>query len=113
MFLRENPGRANAGREYVDQIFFGRDFFDTHKERLLKLKMHDLLIDGRVVSFQQLVTSTGVPFTQLMYFRLITVGNFALDKYAAKANSNGTSLSLRDYVCRTRKDSKRFRLVLA
>jgi hypothetical protein len=113
MFLRENPGRVNAGREYVDQNFFGRAFFDTHKERLLKLKMHDLLIDGRVVSFQQLVTSTGVPFTQLMYFRLITVGNFALDKYAAKPNSNGTSLSLREYVCRTKKGSKRFRIVLA
>jgi hypothetical protein len=35
MFLRENPGRANAGREHVDQNFFGREFFETHKERLL------------------------------------------------------------------------------
>jgi hypothetical protein len=113
MLLRENPGRVNAAREHVDENFFGHQFYATHKERLLNLKMGELLRDGRVVQYHQLVASTGVPFRQIMYFRLLTVGNFALLKYANKTNSNGTSMSMKDFVCKTKKGSKRFRIVLA
>jgi hypothetical protein len=113
MFLRENPGRANGAREYVDENFFGHQFYATHKERLQNLKMCDLVRDGRVLQYNPLVASTAVPFTQVMYFRLLTVGNYALLRYANKTNSNGTSLPMKDFVCRTKKGSKRFRMVLA
>jgi hypothetical protein len=113
MFLRENPGRANGAREYVDENFFGHQFYATHKERLLNLKMCDLVRDGRVLQYNPLVASTAVPFTQVMYFRLLTVGNYGLLRYANKTNSNGTSLPMKDFVCRTKKGSKRFRMVLA
>jgi hypothetical protein len=112
MFLRENPGRAAAAAGSLDRNFFGRDFYDTNKERLLNLKMSSLISEGNVVRFQQFLVTTGLPFTQVTYLRLVTAGNFAIEKYAGKAKSNGTSMPLKEYVCRVKKGSKRFRRVL-
>jgi hypothetical protein len=77
------------------------------------MKMCSLIVEGNVVPYPDLVASTGVPFNHVMYLRLITVGNFAMEKYAGKPGSNGTAMSLKDFVCRTKRGSKRFRRVLA
>ncbi len=60
-----------------------------------------------------MLNETGIPFTQVMYLRLVTVANYAVQKYAKKPASNGTDMSLREFVCRTKKGSKRFRRVLS
>jgi len=112
MFLRENPGHRAADGGIVDSNFFGRHFFDLHKERLQKVKMSTLIVDGNMTPFRILLETTGIPFTQVMYFRLVTVVNYAVEKYANKTKSNGTDMSVREFVCRTKKGSKRFRKVL-
>jgi hypothetical protein len=84
MFLRENPGQAVAAAGFLDRNFFGRAFYDTNKERLQNLKMNSLISEGNVVRYQQLLNSSGVPFTQVIYLRLLTAGNFATEKYAGK-----------------------------
>jgi exonuclease III len=113
MFLRENPGRAVEAAGFLDRNFFGRAFYDTNKERLLNLKMNSLISEGNVVRYQQLLNSSGVPFTQVIYLRLVTAGNFAIEKYAGKPKSNGTTMPIKEYVCKAKKGSKRFRRVLA
>jgi hypothetical protein len=113
MFLRENPGRVAADTGIVDSNFFGRRFFEQQKERLQNIKMGSLIVDGTVLNFQNFLDATGIPFTQVMYFRLVTVGNYAVEKYAKKPASNGTNIPLKEFVCRTKKGSKRFRRVLA
>jgi hypothetical protein len=97
----------------LDRNFFGRAFYDTNKERLQNLKMSSLISEGNVVRYQQLLDSSGVPFTQVIYLRLLTAGNFAIEKYAGKPKSNGTTMSIKVYVCKAKKGSKRFRRVLA
>ncbi len=74
--------------------------------------MKSLIVDGRVSPYPDLIITTGIPFTQTTYFRLITVGNFAVQKYADKVNSNGTSIELKTFVCGIKKGSKKFRKVL-
>ena len=96
----------------MDRSFFGRDFYELHKERLHDLKMNILIEDGAVVSYQRLLASTNIPFTQAVYFRLVTAGNFAIEKYAGKANSNENNIPMRNFVCGSKKGSKRFRKVL-
>ena len=112
LFLRENPGRAANPAGCMDRSFFGRDFYELHKERLHDLKMNILIEDGAVVSYQRLLASTNIPFTQAVYFRLVTAGNFAIEKYAGKTNSNGNNIPMRNFVCGSKKGSKRFRKVL-
>jgi hypothetical protein len=111
MFSRGNPGRGNPGRPVedpglVDQNFFGQQFYKTHKEGLLNIKMKSLTVDGRVSPYPYLIITTGIPFTQAMYFQLIMVGNFAMQKYAAKGKSNGTSIELKNFVCGIKKAVK-------
>jgi hypothetical protein len=122
LFSRGNPGRVNRGRGnpgrlveepgLVDRIFLGQQFYADHEERLLGLKMKSLIVDGRVSPYPDLLITTGIPFTQATYFRLITVGNFAVQKYADKENSNGTSIELKMFMCGIKKGSKKFRKVL-
>jgi hypothetical protein len=71
--------------------------------------MHVLIENGRVTQFQNLIGRTGIPFTQAIYLRLVTAGNFAVQKYAGKSNSNGSSVTLKGYVAGIKKGSKRFR----
>ncbi len=92
----------------MDRIFLGQQFYADHKERLLGLKMKSLIVDGRVSPNPDLLITTGIPFTQATYFRLITVGNFAVQKYADKENSNGTSIEVKTVVCGIKKGSKKF-----
>ncbi len=108
LFLRENPGRAANPAGCMDRSFFGPDFY----KRLQDLKMDSLIVDGSVVPYQRLVDSTNIPFTQAVYLGLITAGNYAVEKYAGKNNSNGTNMPMKDFVCRSKKGSKRFRRVL-
>jgi hypothetical protein len=112
MFFRGIPGRLQEPG-IVDPAFFGPQFFERHKERLLEMKMNNLFVDGTMKNFQELVRTTGVPFTQVIYLRLIPVCNYALVKYANKENSNGTSVDIRGYICKIKKGSKRFRRVLS
>jgi hypothetical protein len=112
MFFRGIPGRLQEPG-IVDPAFFGLQFFERHKERLLEMKMNNLFVDGTMKNFQELVRTTGVPFTQVIYLRLIPVCNYALVKYANKENSNGTSVDIRGYICKIKKGSKRFRRVLS
>jgi hypothetical protein len=97
----------------VDPTFFGQQFFERHKERLLSMKMNSLIVNGVIVNYQELIQSTGIPFTQAIYFRLISVSNYAVLKFANKANSNGTSLEMCGYIRKVKKGSKRFRRVLS
>jgi exonuclease III len=111
MFLRGIPGRAQEPG-IVDPSFFGHQFFEMHKERLLDMKMNNLIANGAMINFQDLIRTTGVPFTQVIFFRLIPVCNYAIVKYANRENSNGTSVNLSGYICRVKKGSKRFRRIL-
>jgi hypothetical protein len=111
-FFRSNPGRRGAATGILDRNFFGPDFFEEHKERLPKLNMNNLVLDGRVVQYNNLLFSTGIPFTQATYLRLVTAGNFAMQKYAGKEKSNGESQSLDNFMRRVKQGSKKFRKVL-
>jgi len=112
MNFRSNPGRRGAATGILDRNFFGPDFFEEHKERLLKLNMNNLVLDGRVVQYNNLLFSTGIPFTQATYLRLVTAGSFAMQKYAGKEKSNGESQSLDNFMRRVKQGSKKFRKVL-
>ncbi len=112
MFLRGIPGRAQDPG-IVDPTFFGQQFFERHKERLLSMKMNLLIVNGVIVNYQELIQTTGIPFTHAIYFRLISVSNYAVLKYANKVSSNGTSLEMCGYILKVKKGSKRFRRVLS
>jgi hypothetical protein len=112
MFSRGGNGGRNPEIGILDRNFFGHDFYDTHKERLLNLKMSNLIRDGRVVQFDTLLDMTNIPFSQVIYLRLVTAGNFAIQKYANKNGSNGESTTIESFIHRVKKGSKKFRKVL-
>jgi hypothetical protein len=112
MFLRAPPERRAPVRGVVDRNLLGHGFYDTNKERLLKLKMNCLISNGRVKSFNKLCTATGLRFPQAVYLNLVTAGNFALKKYANRIGSNGTTVSVMEFLGLVKRGSKKFRRVL-
>jgi hypothetical protein len=74
--------------------------------------MNCLISNGRVRSFNNLCAATGLRFSQASYLNLVTAGNFALKKYADKPGSNGTTVSLMEFLGLVKKGSKKFRRVM-
>jgi hypothetical protein len=111
-FLRAEPRRREPVRGCVDRNLLGEDFYRTHRNELLALRMNCLLVGNRVVPLERLRQVSGLHFSDNVYMYLQTAANFALKKYGRNENSNGTSLTLTAIMDRLRKGSGKYRRML-
>jgi hypothetical protein len=112
MFLRAAPERRARENGHIDWNLLGGRFYDENKERLLCINMNDLVRNGAVVGYHTLLQNTGINFSQAVYLHLVRAGNFALTKYAGKEGSNGTSMTLGNFLDSIKKGSRKFRTIL-
>jgi hypothetical protein len=111
-FLRSQPERRARNVGILDKKFFGHAFYLQNKEALRSLRMNVLIRNGRVVSHDLLIRSSGINFTPAHYLNLQTAGHFAILKYSGKNSSNGTCLPLNWLFSKIKKGSRRFRSVI-
>ncbi len=111
-FLRSQPERRAGNVGILDKNFFGRAFYLQNKEALRSLGMNSLIRNGRVVSHDLLIRSSGINFTPAHYLNLQTACHFAILKYSGKNTSNGTCLPLNWLFSKIKKGSRRFRSVI-
>jgi len=76
------------------------------------MRLNVLLRNGRVVSHDLLIRSSGINFTPAHYLNLQTACHFAILKYSGKNSSNGTCLPLNWLFTQIKKGSRRFRIVI-
>jgi len=74
--------------------------------------MSCLVRGNRIIDHPTLCRTTGIDFTPASYLLLVTAGKFAIQKYASKNESNGTSLPLTWMMQRIKKGSRKFRLLI-
>jgi hypothetical protein len=99
-------------RGCVDRNLLGQAFYHGNERELRKLKMSCLVRGNRIIDHPTLCRTTGIEFTPASYLLLVTAGKFALEKYANKNGSNGTSLPLAWLMQRFKKGSRKFRLII-
>jgi hypothetical protein len=110
-FLRSQSERRARNVGIMDRNFFGGHFYDQNKEALRDLRMNNLIRNGRVVSHDLLIRTTGIDFPA-HYLNLQTACHFAIQKYSNKNGSNGTALPLNCLFQSVKRGSRRFRLVI-
>jgi len=111
-FLRSQPDRRARHVGCLDRNFFGHAFYQQNKEALRAMRLNVLIRNGRVVTHDLLVRSSGINFTPAQYLNLQTACHFAILKYSGKNSSNGTCLPLNWLFSQIKKGSKRFRKVI-
>ncbi len=109
-FLRAKPERRARNAGCLDKNFFGQHFYVENKEALRGLRLNNLIRNGRVISHDLLVRTTGIEFTPAHYMNLQTAGHFAVQKYGGKAGSNGSTVPLRWLFDNVKKGSRKFRI---
>jgi hypothetical protein len=99
---------------YLTKNFFGLDFFSLHANKLYCLTYSDFYAeDGAMIPAATVVESTGVPLTVLMIQTLRGVCSVAKTKYSKKELELRGSVDVRTFVMRSKRGSKRFRLLMA
>jgi exonuclease III len=111
-FLRSQPDRRTRNVGILDKNFFGHAFYLQNKEALRSMRLNVLIRNGRVVSHDLLIRSSGINFTPAHYLNLQTACHFAILKYSGKNSSNGTCLPLNWLFTQIKKGSRRFRIVI-
>jgi hypothetical protein len=109
-FLRAKPQRRARDAGYLDRNFFGPRFYEENKEALRGLRLNSLVRNGHVISHDLLVRSTGINFTAAHYLNLQTACHFAIQKYAGKVGSNGSTVPLSWLFENVKKGSRKYRI---
>jgi len=112
-FMRAEPGRRAPVIGCVDRNLIGGHFYDTHKERLLSLRLNCLIRPGnRLASLPEINRTTGLVFTYNVYMHLLVAARFAIKKYGNKPVTNGTTLPLAALFIGNKKGSRRYRKII-
>jgi hypothetical protein len=99
---------------YLTKNFFGPDFFSMHANKLYCLKYSDFYTEnGAMIPAATVVENTGVPLTVLMIQTLRGVCNVAKTKYSKKELEQPVGVDVRTFIMRSKRGSKRFRLLMA
>jgi hypothetical protein len=109
-FLRAKPQRRARDAGHLDRNFFGPRFYEDNKEALRGLRLNSLVRNGHVISHDLLVRSTGINFTAAHYLNLQTACHFAIQKYAGKVGSNGSTVPLSWLFENVKKGSRKYRI---
>jgi len=111
-FLRNKPRGRGDQPVRVDTNLLRPRLRNDFREKILGMKMGNLLEDGRIVDFNTIIESTGVPFSQNEYLMLVTAATYAREKYGNKPESNGKHVEMLEGVYSKKLKSKLYRRYL-
>jgi hypothetical protein len=98
---------------YLTKNFFGLEFFSMYANKIYCLKYSDLYTEtDAMIPAVTVVENTGVPLTVLMIQTLRDVCNVAKRKYSKKELEQRVGVDVRTFMSRSKRGSKRFRLVM-
>jgi hypothetical protein len=101
-------------KQYITKNFFGLEFFSMYANNLYKLCYSDFYTDNDVIiPAETVVVSTGVPLTVMMIQTLRGVCSVAKRKYSKKELDQRVGVDIRTFLLRSKRGSKRVRLIMA
>jgi hypothetical protein len=111
LFPRGEIGNRVDSRT-LDRSALGALLFTTHEAELLKLKFADVVVNNRVIEYQELLGKITFYVSFNVYMVIRRAIQFALKKYRIRLASNLPNKSLDEFLNMKCKGSKCFRKVL-
>jgi hypothetical protein len=101
-------------KQYITMNFFGQEFFSMYANNLYKLRYSDFYTENdAIIPAETVIVSIGVPLTVMMIQTLRGVCSVAKIKYSKKEIDQRVGVDVRTFLLRSKRGSKRIRLVMA
>ena len=113
LIVRGVGDNGKVDNRTVDRITIGRDSYDRHTKAWLQLKVSDMLTQGIIISLPEMVNRMSIQISVNTYLVVRRAVSHTLVKFNNKKDSDGTCVSITDFLARRGKGANKFRKVLS